>query len=97
MKYLIKNRFLVSDTKNLMESSNQQISRCKKHESIWKNLEKNCNVKKSKVVIFPTIKNAQKFLADNCTCDVLVTGSLHLVGAMLSLVDPEMQTYKNRK
>lgn len=47
-------------------------------------------------MIFPTIKNAQKFLADNSKYDVLVTGSLHLVGAMLSLVDPEMQIYKKR-
>lgn len=86
----------VSDTKNLLESSNQQINRCRKHESIWKNLEKSYSIiKKSEVVVFPTVKDAQKFLVENSECDVLVTGSLHLVGAVLSLIDLEVKTYKN--
>lgn len=78
---------------NLVENDNYQLNRCTRHQQLWMDVEE-CAKKKAEVVtVFPTVLNALKSLQQNCKYDVLVTGSLHLIGAILSLTDFDFNSY----
>lgn len=42
---------------------------------------------------YASVKDAVNNLPVNISSEVLVTGSLHLVGAALELLDPELRTF----
>lgn len=65
---------------------NDLLSKCKNHARIWENINKNSKINISECVsdVLENIKN------DNSIASVLITGSLHLVGAALSIIDPNL-------
>ncbi|XP_028159838.1 folylpolyglutamate synthase, mitochondrial-like isoform X1 [Ostrinia furnacalis] len=69
------------------------ISRCERNAEAWKQLNENAGHSNISVLecvhdALVSIKNNNK----NCNVSVLVTGSLHLVGATLCILDPNLNT-----
>lgn len=74
-----------SDNYSSMEHE-ELLSRCKTHARLWENLND-----KSKTVVFQCVSDALLSVKNNCpNKSVLITGSLHLVGAALSIIDPNV-------
>lgn len=69
------------------------MKRCEDHGKIWRNLEGNLEMKSSTVKVLPTVLDAVEFLCQHSKCDILITGSLHLVGSALSVIQ-EKETQK---
>ncbi|XP_052737305.1 folylpolyglutamate synthase, mitochondrial [Bicyclus anynana] len=62
------------------------ISRCNRHAIMWENLNG-----KSKIVVSQCVADTLLAVKDNHpNTAVLITGSLHLVGAALSIIDPNL-------
>lgn len=85
--------FLITDNLNLVENDNYQLNRCTRHQQLWMDIEESVNKRAEVVTVFPTVLNALKSLRQNLKYDVLVTGSLHLIGAILSLTDFDLSSY----
>lgn len=72
-----------------------QLQRCQEHADIWKSIEANNPVevvKTSTIRVFSSVLEAVEFISHHSKCDVLFTGSLHLVGSALSVIqekDPQ--------
>lgn len=65
------------------------IARCQKNEKAWNRLQE--NGKRSKVTILECVSDALSCIKQNNESkSVLITGSLHLVGAALSIIDPNL-------
>lgn len=65
-----------------------QLNRCADHKKIWENINKN----KSIVNVYPSVSHALEMLSlHQKKPNVLVTGSLHLIGAVLKLIDPDLR------
>lgn len=65
------------------------IARCQKNEKAWNRLQE--NGKCSKVTILECVSDALSCIKQNNESkSVLITGSLHLVGAALSIIDPNL-------
>lgn len=81
-------RVFVADNENVSETDDFQLKRCREHASIWKNIEANNpdGMKTGAVKVLPTILDAVEFISQNAKCDILITGSLHLVGSALSVI-----------
>lgn len=62
------------------------LTRCKSQASIWKTINGNSIVNVYECVA-DALESIKKIKADS---SVLVTGSLHLVGATLSIIDPNL-------
>lgn len=78
----------------MAEEDDYQIKRCQEHANFWLNLEANNSVdtKTSTVKVFPTVLDAIEFTNQHSKCDILITGSLHLIGSALSVIhDSESQ------
>ncbi|XP_039765623.1 folylpolyglutamate synthase, mitochondrial-like isoform X2 [Pararge aegeria] len=74
-----------SDNYSAMEHK-ELLSRCKNHASMWENLNG-----KSKIVVLQCVADALTSVKNNYpNTSVLITGSLHLVGAALSIIDPNL-------
>jgi folylpolyglutamate synthase len=77
-----------NDSTNLNQSDIQQWQKCLKTGEIWNSL-----VKKETAEMFNCIqeswKRVQALSENNARVNVLVTGSLHLVGGVLSFIDPQ--------
>lgn len=83
----------VLDMRNFNILENQQLQRCHDHYEIWKELETTNTYNSAGCVkVFPSVSCALDYLSPDAKYDVLVTGSLHLVGAALSVIDPELKT-----
>lgn len=77
------------DNVNLTTTQNEQFEKCKKHETAWKILQ-DSDTRHNKpytLKVLPCVFDAFKFLETFTNkseeIEVLVTGSLHLVGACL--------------
>ncbi|XP_045761673.1 folylpolyglutamate synthase, mitochondrial isoform X1 [Maniola jurtina] len=74
-----------SDNYSSMEHR-ELLSRCKNHAITWKNINK-----KSNIVVLQCVSDALLNVKNNSpNKSVLITGSLHLVGAALSIIDPNL-------
>lgn len=81
------------DQKNFNIMEDQKIARCYHHSKIWHELELEKNVTNQE-----NMQRAKVFLSvvdvlQECSVeehDILITGSLHLIGAVLSLIDPNL-------
>lgn len=87
-----------------MVTSNQQTERCVSNKNTWLTLEKqNPHIQAAKtVMLMPTVVDALKFIESQTgKHDILITGSLHLIGSILSVLDPDLSisthasSYKN--
>ncbi|XP_044728349.1 folylpolyglutamate synthase, mitochondrial-like isoform X2 [Chrysoperla carnea] len=76
------------DQVNYNSPTNLQLKRCEDHKKIWENINKN----KSIVNVYPSVSHALEMLKlHEKKPNVLVTGSLHLIGAVLKLIDPDLR------
>lgn len=73
-----------NDNYSMLEQ-NELLSRCDNHAAIWKQLNK-----QSKVTILECVSDVLQYINMNSNISVLITGSLHLVGAALSIIDPNL-------
>ncbi|XP_055352441.1 folylpolyglutamate synthase, mitochondrial-like isoform X3 [Paramacrobiotus metropolitanus] len=78
------------DLLNFTVNRDHQMARCSLHESVWKSLsDERCSQ------CFATVADALSWIEGQAHGDdehvgVLVTGSLHLVGAVLTVLDPSL-------
>lgn len=70
----------------MVEGDNVQLKRCEEHGKIWRSIEANLEMKASTVKVLPTVLDAIEFVCQHSKCDILITGSLHLVGSALSVI-----------
>ncbi|EFX89284.1 hypothetical protein DAPPUDRAFT_205741 [Daphnia pulex] len=95
----VSNESTSKDLLNLMITKEQQVRRTNINRDAW--VESSfqpigTSSFKQLVLAFPTINNALDYVNNHLVnneaneLDVLVTGSLHLVGGVLSLLDPEL-------
>ncbi|XP_022195190.2 folylpolyglutamate synthase, mitochondrial [Nilaparvata lugens] len=95
---------ITSDQANLMTSVSSQLDRCREHLKIWQELTESRTTKREPQTVssFPTVRDALDYLenlssaAEKREFSVLVTGSLHLVGAFFSAVDPDLTFMKGK-
>ncbi|CAH0600855.1 unnamed protein product [Chrysodeixis includens] len=80
-----------NDNYSLVEQE-ELIARCEKHAEIWQHFEEGCktNVNVAGCVADALINLKKTKIVDRSS--VLITGSLHLVGAALSLLDPNISS-----
>lgn len=85
---LLKNNS--KDNINLTTTHNEQFEKCKKHETAWKILQNSDTRRENRpytLKVLPCVFDAFKFLESfkkkSEEMEILVTGSLHLVGASL--------------
>lgn len=72
---------------NYYLTTDKQFLRCKEYEQFWREINGN----DSNTMVFNSIEEALDFVGKSGEkCDVLVTGSLHLVGGVLSLLEPTL-------
>ncbi|CAH1643753.1 unnamed protein product [Spodoptera littoralis] len=79
-----------NDNYSLVEQE-ELIARCEKHVEIWQHFEKSC----TNVTVASCVADALVSLkkCENVErSSVLITGSLHLVGAALSILDPNLSS-----
>ncbi|XP_045468104.1 folylpolyglutamate synthase, mitochondrial-like isoform X1 [Harmonia axyridis] len=74
----------VADTSNV--NAGEQLSLCNTYKEKWLSSAP----EDEQVCVFPCVKEAMDFLHHKGQYNVLVTGSLHLVGAILSLLNPDL-------
>lgn len=86
-----------SDIINYNITLDEQSKKSENHLRIWKNLIdlNNGNSHPERFQALPTVAAALSFVNDfaskeEAKCHVLITGSLHLVGSSLSILDPEL-------
>ncbi|CAH0382351.1 unnamed protein product [Bemisia tabaci] len=80
--------------KNLLCSVDQMMARCNKHMKVWSQLPASDN-SASIIKVLPSVSDSFKFIKQqststesNVTYHVLVTGSLHLIGNAINVLDP---------
>ncbi|CAH2095873.1 unnamed protein product [Euphydryas editha] len=73
-----------NDNFSMLEQK-ELLSRCENHATIWKQLNKH-----SKVTTLECVSDVLECININSNMSVLITGSLHLVGAALSIMDPSL-------
>lgn len=77
---------IVLESSNYYLTTDVQFRRCREHEALWKAMRRD-----GATMVFNSIENVVEFIEGNGEeCDVLVTGSLHLVGGVLSLLEPSL-------
>lgn len=87
-----------SDQANFMVTTSQQMERCVTNKNMWLALEKqNPRIGAAKIVMTcPTVTDTLKYIeSQSSEHDILVTGSLHLIGAVLSILDPDLSISTN--
>lgn len=77
------------DINDVNFTKDQQIQRCEDLKNIWLKLQTGFK-KQSEVIVCPTFSKAMERLDDNKKYNVLVTGSIHLVGAAMIIIDPTL-------
>ncbi|RZF40778.1 hypothetical protein LSTR_LSTR011295 [Laodelphax striatellus] len=94
---------ITSDQANLITSVASQLERCSEHVKIWQELAESRITKRESETVrsFPSVRDALDYLenlsgSEKREFSVLVTGSLHLVGAFFSTVDPDLTFMKGK-
>lgn len=92
----------VTDQANYKNGITKQLEGCRRIQEVWcelqgENVKNRCNSFKSKaeVKLFPCISDTFAYLKKKTGDEarefhILVTGSLHLVGTVLSVLDPDL-------
>lgn len=70
-------------------SKKSLLDQCSNIQSIWKEVGNGGNSEVSTCLV-EALKSCQSIMGE---CDVLITGSLHLVGAALAVLDPDRKTF----
>ncbi|XP_044258827.1 folylpolyglutamate synthase, mitochondrial-like isoform X2 [Tribolium madens] len=71
-------------------SSDELLEKCHQHKKLWLKLEEE-NLRTNQICkAFLTVDEALDFLINQDQFDLLITGSIHLVGSVLSLIDPNL-------
>ncbi|KAG5881851.1 hypothetical protein JTB14_034131 [Gonioctena quinquepunctata] len=69
----------------------KQLERCKEFKLKWQKLQESSVKRTETIEVLPSFSKAVEFLENtNKHCDILVTGSIHLIGAALSVLDPTL-------
>uniref|UniRef100_A0A1B6DJU4 Folylpolyglutamate synthase n=1 Tax=Clastoptera arizonana TaxID=38151 RepID=A0A1B6DJU4_9HEMI len=81
-----------SDQINYSVNLEQVINRCKNNVKLWKKVEENeGKYRASHVAMYPTTLDALIYTESIQSAQhILVTGSIHLIGAALSILDPDL-------
>lgn len=74
---------------SLRFNKHQQLVRCEEFRKKWLSLQ-NPLRKQAEVVVCPSFTRAIEYLLRNKEYNILVTGSLFLVGAALSVLNPTL-------
>lgn len=77
------------DINDLKFTKDLRIQRCEEFKKIWLQLQTDFE-KKSEVLVCPTFTKAVEKLDNDKKYNVLVTGSIHLVGAAMIIIDPTL-------
>lgn len=87
-KYVMDN-FDFTDNYSAIEET-QLIERCHNHASIWKE----CTNSSANITVYHCVYDALKHIKSSYKNNplTLITGSLHLVGAALSILDPNLSS-----
>lgn len=80
---------LILDINDLKFPEDQQLIRCEEHKAKWLTMQRTFN-KQANVMVFPNFSKALNYLGENNKYNVLVTGSIHLVGVVMSIIDPTL-------
>lgn len=78
------------DTNDLKFTKDQQLECCEEYRDLWLEQQKNSNRKQAEILVRPSFSKALKYLEDGKEYNALVTGSIHLVGAAMSIIDPTL-------
>ncbi|XP_072385699.1 folylpolyglutamate synthase, mitochondrial-like isoform X1 [Diabrotica undecimpunctata] len=78
------------DTADFVCPAEKQLLQCETNKEQWLNMEETSNKKVEKAAVFPSFAQAVEFLNASGTYDCLVTGSIHLIGAAMSVLDPTL-------
>lgn len=70
----------------IFASTDHLVSRCIQHKEVWLQLGAN----NDKIEVFSTVYEALEYLNNQDSYDLLVTGSIHLIGSVLSIVHPDL-------
>lgn len=81
---------LFVDLADYIIPEDKQLQKCEKYKLLWENLEDFNKRDAHKVLVCSSFSKAVFSLSDGDESDVLVTGSIHLVGAALSVIDPTL-------
>ncbi|KAF5279537.1 hypothetical protein FQR65_LT03359 [Abscondita terminalis] len=87
--YFVPNKATETCSQDQTVIGNEQIARCYLHRKYWHELESEKCSKKASVKVLNTVSEALQACELN-GYDTLITGSLHLIGAALSILDPDM-------
>ncbi|KAF5299332.1 hypothetical protein FQA39_LY02505 [Lamprigera yunnana] len=77
----------IEDHVNYNTMDNQQMAKCYLHSKSWRELEP--VTAKTRIKVLPTVVEALQD-CESESYNILITGSLHLVGIALSLLDPNL-------
>ncbi|RZC33193.1 hypothetical protein BDFB_008038 [Asbolus verrucosus] len=82
----------VTNNAGKCNTSDELLEKCQQHKQLWLKLElQDDNKWKTDICeIFPTVSEAIQFLTNQDKYDLLVTGSIHLIGSVLSILDPDL-------
>ncbi|KAK9880269.1 hypothetical protein WA026_010142 [Henosepilachna vigintioctopunctata] len=75
-----------ADNINLVLPVGDQLSNCYTYKDKWSNMSSN----EGDVQVFPSVQDAVNYMNNEEKYNVLATGSLHLVGAVLTLLNPNL-------
>lgn len=87
----VARRVIKADNENVAEVDDFQLKRCHEYANVWKGIEANnpAVVKTGTIKVFPNVLEAVEYVSQISKCDLLITGSLHLIGAALSIVEEQ--------
>ncbi|KAJ8985656.1 hypothetical protein NQ317_015152, partial [Molorchus minor] len=77
-----------ADTVDHILPTDQQLRRCEAYSKKWSQMQS--NGKTETIKLFPSFSRAVNFIQNQGMCDILVTGSIHLIGAALSVLNPTL-------
>nr|CAH7732318.1 unnamed protein product [Callosobruchus chinensis] len=77
----------ISDQQNISTPSSEQLEGCFTKKTQWFKM----NPSTKNLQIFPSFLRASDYLTSQDQWDVLVTGSIHLVGAAMTILDPTLK------
>ncbi|CAH1112101.1 unnamed protein product [Psylliodes chrysocephalus] len=79
-----------ADTADLKFPEDKQLLKCQENKMKWLEMKKSSNYHEENVEVFASFSNALDFLKKSGEYDTLVTGSILLIGAALSVLDPTL-------
>ena len=89
------------DQANFTTTIKQQLDRCEKNQEAWREIQKeNPSKTESEMMFFSCVTDSLNYVQKRCMDEdvdyhVFVTGSLHLVGSLMSLLDPDLKLAKS--